>query len=338
MTPIWLDNIITWTDTAGNAEPVVFVVTVGGTEIYRGRLLCEGGQYSFNLSEIVADLMGQRFPTCLQGGRGAYPVARVSESAPDTRHGVFVGGWYASNEGGTYDFSNTPIYIYDWSYVEPGGPDAVPAVASDFLRSDPIDGYLHPLQYVILSAFDDLTLTARGASLALGMKTNTVLPPGTWAAGDIEVTDGTRSVRFTMPACSRARYVLHYVNAFGGWDSFVPRGLCKQVDGLTRSEYTRHSFNNNGDAWAPRRGRTVYDVAVARRWEMSTAWMTEAQAGRMHHLLESPEVWLFDTVDARFLPVVVTNPDCERKTNAGEGGHLISYQLTIDEATGRARR
>ena len=362
MNPCWLDKIVTWEDTAEQAEPVIFKVEIGGTEIYRGRLLCDDGYYSFNLAEIVRDSLAQTWPPCLGNGKAEYPDTLTAESAPAVRFAAAVYGWYESGAEESPDFTATPVFVYDWSFDEDG--DA-PGRLTTFVRTDPIDGVIHPLQHVILSAFDDLTVTVtqHGAGtvvsdfnndfnidfggeggdivtfLSLGIRTNTVLLPGTWRPGRVTLEAGGHSVDLVVPSCLAARYVLHYVNAFGGWDSFVPRALCKQLDGLTRSEYTRRAVNvNSAGGWAPRRGRTVYNVAAARRWEMNTAWLSEAQAARMHHLLESPDVWLFDTVEARYIPVVITNSDCDYKTHAGEGRRLISYVLNIEEAIGRARR
>jgi len=360
MQPIFLDYIINWADTAGDAEPVVFAVEIGGAEIYRGRLLCVDGAYSFNLAEIVADSLAQTVPACLSTGKDNYPGVKTSESAPDVKHTVTVTGWYVSNEGGdTPDFTDTPVLLYDWSYDDDSG---TPARQPDFLRSDPIDGVIHPLQFIILSVFDnvDLTVTQHrdqtgsdfngdyGADFGGGgdivtvhhllEKTNTVLPPLSWA-GRVTAEANALSVEYFVPACMKARYILHYVNAYGGWDSFVPRGLAKMTDGLQRSEYTRRGVNvNSAGGWAPARGRKVFDVAVARRFEMHTDWLTEAQAGRMHHLLESPEVWIYDTVEARFIPAVIDDSDCAYKTHAGEGRKLIAYTLNLSEAINRARR
>lgn len=371
MQPVWLDKIIEWTDTAGHAEPVVFAVSAAGVEIYRGRLLCINGKYTVNLSELAADLYYQVLPACLATGKANYPNVSGGEVCPGLYGAVSLTGWYLSNEDGqTADFSSSVTFLYDWSYDD---DSAVPARDELFVRSEPIDGYLHPMQFVIFTSLAAMELTLhyvqiidgggdfnndfnldffRGGHaviplttvLNLPAKSNTVFRATDLTNGivsKIRVTNDLtdKEIELYYPGCSRARYVLHYVNAYGGWDSFVPRGVCRLVDGLKRSEYTRRAVNANGaGAYAPARGRTVYDVDVARRWEMKTAWLTEAQAARMFHLLESPEVWLYDTVEQRFTPVVVNDTDCEHKTHAGEGRKLIAYTLTVTDATGRARR
>lgn len=358
MTAIYQDLIVNWEDAAGNAEAVIFAVEVDGAEIYRGRLLCVDGFYAFNLSGIVSDTLAQAFPPSLGSGKAAYPETATADAAPAVVRAVTVRGWYASTDGDP-DFTETVDFFYDWSYDDDSD---VPARQPGFLRSDPIDGQLHPLQFVILTAFDDLdlmTVTQRlpaggndfnadfsadfggggdvVESLSIDRKTNAILPPGTWA-GDVEVTDGERRVDFHVLPCSRARYVLHYVNAFGGWDSFVPTGLCKVSDALTRKEYTRRHVNADAGAWIPGRGRTVYHTEAARRFEMHTGFMTEAQAARIRHLLESPQVWIFDTVEARFLPAIINDSSFEFKTHAGERGKLIEYTLNLSEAFNRIRK
>ena len=66
--------------------------------------------------------------------------------------------------------------------------------------------------------------------------------------------------------------------------------------------------------------------------------MTEAEASKMHHLLESTNVCLWDNVEGVMRPVVLTDNNVAHKTYKGEGRNLIRYTITAELARDRQRR
>lgn len=131
-----------------------------------------------------------------------------------------------------------------------------------------------------------------------------------------------------------ARYVLYYLNAYGGWDWFVIQGRVTEKDSLTRTEYNRRPVT----ADAMSRGRDVLQVEVTKSLEMHTHWLTDDEASRVHHLTESPAVYVHDLVTDIISPAVLTGSTHENKTYKGQGGRLVSYAIQLDMAVAQTRQ
>lgn len=133
---------------------------------------------------------------------------------------------------------------------------------------------------------------------------------------------------------SCARYVLYYVNAYGGWDWFVIQGRVTEKDQITRTEYTRRPQTVDPMS----RGREVIQAEIKKSLEMHTHWLTDDEASRMHHLTESPAVFVHDLAQGLILPAVLTGSTHEYKTYKGQGGRLVSYSLELDMAVTTQRQ
>lgn len=131
-----------------------------------------------------------------------------------------------------------------------------------------------------------------------------------------------------------ARYVLYYLNAYGGWDWFVIQGRVNEKDKITRTEYTRRPKTVDPMS----RGRDVLQVEVKKSLEMHTHWLTDDEASRMHHLTESPAVFVHDLAQGLILPAVLTGSTHDYKTYKGQGGRLVSYSLDVDMAVTTQRQ
>lgn len=140
---------------------------------------------------------------------------------------------------------------------------------------------------------------------------------------------GSRSV--SVDLCDE--YSLLYVNAFGGWDSIAVTGRSVKTDTYGRHT-ARHTYDN---AQATGRAATNYANDITRTWELHTGWLTDDEAGRMHHLLGSTLVFLYNNTTAAIYPVVISNGDCPYKTY-NTNHSLVDYTLNIELARDMQRR
>ena len=131
-----------------------------------------------------------------------------------------------------------------------------------------------------------------------------------------------------------ARYALYYVNAYGGWDTLVMDGIDEERDGLTRHEASRVYDNTD----MQNRGTVNYVNEIQKSWTLRTGYLTDEQAGRMHHLLNSVQVYLYEMESGSFLPVVLTGTSTEYKTYRNQGRKLVSYEIQVRLAQDRIRR
>lgn len=131
-----------------------------------------------------------------------------------------------------------------------------------------------------------------------------------------------------------AKYALYYVNEYGGWDSLVMRGGFKRVDKYKRFEMKR-KYNN---AVVANRGRHNYANEETFAFELRTAFLTDAQASRMHHLIGSTLVYMYDLEEGLMHPVVITDNSCEYKTYKNNGHKLVQYIINVEIAKEQTRR
>lgn len=134
-----------------------------------------------------------------------------------------------------------------------------------------------------------------------------------------------------VPCC---RYVLYYANALGGWDWLVIEGNYKEEDDVTRNERSI-SYNN---AVVSNRGREHYLAQITKRMTLHTSWMSDMESQKMHHLLNSTNVYLHDLNSDEIIPVLLTNTTTEYKTYKGNGGQLVNYAIEVEFANRRIRR
>ena len=147
----------------------------------------------------------------------------------------------------------------------------------------------------------------------------------------IEVQSTGATYRF-VDTC--ARYALYYVNAYGGWDTLVMDGTDMEQDELTRHEATRVYDNNS----IQNRGTVNHVNEIQKSWTLHTGYLTDEQSGRMHHLLNSVQVYLYDMESGTFVPVVLDGTTTEYRTYRNQGRRLVSYEVRARLAQTRMRR
>lgn len=138
------------------------------------------------------------------------------------------------------------------------------------------------------------------------------------------------ALRFTLSKrCPR--YALYYVNAHGGWDALPVEGKTVRTDALTRHILERTYDNNYTEA----RGAATIVNEIQPTWEFWTGWLNEDQSGRMHHLLNSPCVYLHDLESGLVHSIMLTGSTTEYKDTPGR---LYAYKIEARLAQNRIRR
>ena len=131
-----------------------------------------------------------------------------------------------------------------------------------------------------------------------------------------------------------AEYALYYVNAYGGWDSLLIEGNTLEVDTLKR--YTREVVYDNRDI--QNRGIDNYVNEVTKGFTFHTGWLTGDQGERMHHLINSTNVYMYDIARQQMIPVTIPTTTCEYKTFKNQGNQLVNYTIQVQIAQNRIRR
>lgn len=137
----------------------------------------------------------------------------------------------------------------------------------------------------------------------------------------------------TVLACE-ARYSLYYVNSYGGVDvlPFKEKGW-KKSDTVTRFNYSR-SFRNNTLEFE----NVNYMNEIKASWELHTGWMSDESSQRMHELVESTIVYLYDAEEKTYTPVVMTDKKLEYKTYRNQGRKFYNYTVNVEESQSKEKR
>lgn len=337
MHPVWKDYFADLG--TGDSAPFRIVCDTLGETVYTGKAYRrpDATNIETRVNDIVADYLSHNLPTISDGVFTSLAFLQFSVEK-DT-------GTQWQNVA-TEDFAN------DWSYNY--GYD----IATDGL-SAPINGRIDPRMPLVMSIYEASTVrmdvyrkdgTHSSQMVAVERSNdfnadynndysheNTGPDSGTimfdlsqWSNVDhVEIAGQTFTV---SEGCNR--YALYYVNAHGGWDFLVIEGATRWRDELTRHTQ-EHEYDNRS---AQNRSKSDRVIELARMAEIHTGWMTDEQSLRMHHLLNSPLVYLYDMESADFIPLVLTDTTTEYKTYHSLGNRMVNYTINAEVAHHMTRR
>jgi hypothetical protein len=131
-----------------------------------------------------------------------------------------------------------------------------------------------------------------------------------------------------------ATHALYYINAYGGWDFLLMQGRSVESDSYSRKTMKKEYDNNS----VQNRGTSNYLNEVDKTFTLRTGLFFGDQGQRMHHLIGSTEVYMYDLEKGDMIPVVLTTNECRYKTYGTEGNKLMSYEIGVRVAHNRIRR
>lgn len=152
-----------------------------------------------------------------------------------------------------------------------------------------------------------------------------------WSDVDYITLNGTSTYKVTTDC---ADYALYYLNAYGGWDTFLIEGNAQIADALQR--HTMAVEYDNASIQA--RGVRDYAVELDRTFTLHTGFLYDSESLRMHHLLNSPDVYLWDFAAETMTPVTLKNTATEYKTYKSNGYRMVDYTIEATVAKQMERR
>jgi len=335
--PIWKDYFVN----LGTGDSVSYRITDSdsGNVIYTGKAFKRPGESNITarINDVCADYLEHVLPTLDQAEftRLTNPTFKVQlmgqGSWSDITSVKFFNDW-------SYDYDFDPVTM-GLSFPINGrvdsrmpivwtGYDVSQVEATIYLRDGTSFWVIIPVE--ITADFnddfnEDFALEARAAGSGTA-----VFFPSEW--GDVvkvEINDSTFILEDTC-----AKYALYYVNAHGGWDSFLIEGNTLEADTLKR--YTREVVYDNRDI--QNRGIHNYVNEITKGFTFHTGWLTGDQGERMHHLINSPNVYMYDIAMQQMIPVTIPTTSCEYKTFKNQGNQLVNYTIQVEIAQNRIRR
>lgn len=334
--PIWKD----YTVSLGNYEYRDFRIVCAPSVVYSGRAYRRPAQdtITIRINDICADYL-----------QNSLPQLEDAELTPASSVATFTVEVFS---GSSWSTVATVTFSNDWSYDYGHDPD------TDGM-SFPVNGRLSPLQYLMYTTGGKNTFTATltyrdGNSSIVVFPINIYadynddyngdyaiqqrLADGGTGVIDLSGYDGLAAVdiegRHYVVEDTCSRYVLYYVNAYGGWDSLLCEGTPQEQDSLTRHTVKKEYANTDASA----RGTENYANEIEKTWTLRSGWMTDAAASRMHHLLNATTVYLHDLQAGLVLPVILMGTASDYKTYRNQGNRMFNYEVEVQLAQERTRR
>lgn len=327
--PIWKDYYVN----IGSSDSMDYQIYANSVLIYSGKAYKRPGaaDIQIRINDICSDYLKNTIPN--------FEPQTFSEAAEKVVFQVVADGKTEEVE-----------FYNDWSYDYTFNPENG--------LSHTINGRIDSRQWLIYSAYDASSFVAE-ITLADGNKTEVIIPveispsfnadfnsdfakvvrpaqTGT-AVFRLDMFTGIKSVKIgsttyqVAPSCNR--YVLYYSNAYGGWDSLLIEGNHLMSDNVTRMTRSLEYDNRN----VSNRGRQNYGNEIEKKLTLHTSWMSDDQSQRMHHLLNSTEVFLYDIETDEMIPALINNTTTEYKTYKSNGGRFVNYTIDLSLANIRQR-
>lgn len=338
--PIWKDYFVSF----GNEDMVEYNIGYmsGGrfVEIFFGRAIRKpkSDSLTIKINDICHDYIRQTLPTLSQE-----EYSKIEFPLTFYVHKKVNASWYEVDE---VQFSPDWSYDYDFNY----------GIANKL--SCPINGHIDSRQWLFWTNLNEEEVVAM-----VTLKTGETFPIIADLRADADFNEdfnddfikslrsvGLQTIKINLSewdvdkvvindveyksvnGCPR--YCMYYLNAYGGWDSFLIEGSAKETDSLSRETYSRIVDNRNPS----NRSMVNHMTEITKRISLNTSWLSDDQSLRMHHLLNSTDVYLHDLENGLIHPVVLQNTTTEYKTFKTNGGKLVNYAFEVEFANKRVRR
>ncbi len=333
--PIWKNYFVN----LGSSESVEYVISYNSGDslnaIYSGKAWKKPGESSINIciNDVCADWIVNTFPSLSEGfSRIAMPVEFVVQKITAAGQYVeadrvrFLNDWSYDTE---YDYAdglsipiNGRIDVRQWLLWT--GLDVDQVEAQVYFASGESMTVFIPV--AISNDFNEDFNHDFSKSVRLAGSGTAVFSPAQW--GDVRRIVINGQTYDVAKKCNR--YVIYYLNAHGGWDSLLIEAASSEEDRLTR-----HAMNKEG---VYEREKSNYLNEIEKSITLHTSWLSDEQSLRMHHLLNSTDVYLHDLDNNVILPVILEGSATPYKTFKGEGGKLVNYEIKSVIAQKRKRR
>ncbi len=132
---------------------------------------------------------------------------------------------------------------------------------------------------------------------------------------------------FILNGCSKYdSYRVHFLNKFGGFDSFTFNKISKQNESIERKQYKK-VYGSTSGRWSYNkydRGAINYNTSIKDTLTLNSDWITEDESEWLEQLIVSPEVYL--DINNELIAVNITNGSYEKKKTVNDK----IFNLTIE--------
>lgn len=322
-----------------NSNTIDYRIVVNGVTIYTGELLPYNPAEStltIDISPICRSYLDTFYENIIVNTL-ATPVPVVDGIA--TIHTFMV--YSSSNPGAGSDetaVSYQVVYDYNTEYAQP-----LPDVS---YLNDPIDNIIDPRQRVFASAYNvggaqAYSATLNGAVVASGsLNTQQIhMFPVDLAAtaateGDTLVMSATGAgdTTYKVTRSCPHRYVVYYVNKYGGLDSLLCTG--RHIQGWSPSRVDAKLYDDRLNRRDFQQRRIYQDIDHT--FTLNTGLLSNTGAEKIDHLIYSPKVFLHDLEKNTITSCLITDTTYQVKVHRYD--RLVQYTFGVKESQQQIRK
>ena len=292
---IWRDTYYTST-----ADTQQYSLYVNGENIFNGKAYKapDEDRLRINISKICQDYLDCDMP-----------INTLTVSAMTLTHDNAFKVFKMVNE------NNVPLetfrFLYGWNYDM---NDEIPDPAeSEIVLSNPVNGHFSGNQWRPLTAYRNSGSTRFETGWVVTSNYDnddyeTEIPCGEWA--------------------------VIYLNARGGWDSFLFEGTESRTDEVNQHILNK-SFDNNTSEYETDR----YISEINTYHELNTGWLTDEEAKNFAwNFLNSNKVYLHNLITDEIKPAILTDNSVMYQTYQTNGKRMAQYKVKIKESQQKIRK
>lgn len=315
--PIWKDTDIY---IKNNSDYIDYIIQLNGDAVYSGRAYTLGDKVKIRLNTIMEQVL--------------VPDLDIDRNGLQDNNSYANAVLAIALDGEHYrPYKEIKCYA-DWSYKDQYAN----------ILSNPIKREIDRRQKLVCTAMDyagdgDTMVVAKRIGSSTQTSTysleNGIGTIVQYAGGynSFTVSAGNSQVTYlVVDSCKR--YCLYYLNARGGWDSYLFEKGSNEKDNFVRSTFKRIITNTK-----PQHGTVEYKNAITKTWTLKTGYLTDGQSLNLaENLMSSPCAYLHDLDEGEIYPVIITTKSTDYKTFYRNGRRFSSYDIDVQLAQDRRRR
>jgi hypothetical protein len=157
----------------------------------------------------------------------------------------------------------------------------------------------------------------------------------------LDSSSGTTSILRQYNLTNNCRYEtvrLHFLNKYGGWDSFNFNLVSSERNNVERSKYKKRYGSTTGTSWSyttSERGNTTFNVLSSQSIFCNSDWLSESERFWLKELISSPEA--YQEIDGKLYAIDILTSVWEPKTQRVKSLQNLLLEFSYSNDNSRQR-
>lgn len=310
--PIWKDATVK-IDTEN--DYIDYRIVVNNNVAYKGRAFVKDGQSNIYVNDILKDYLDADIDLTRMGLQN--------------NNEFIQGSLEVTVDGEIYTTQAILDFYNDWSYEE----------GDRYILNDPISNEYDTRQLILTTfkALDKQSVykwrdsTSERTTLTLEQEVSTDVEKGITNNLFYRIRNTDLEI---YPTLTCYDYCLYYLNAYGGWDSFLIKGKALKKKKITFNTIKRNLLNT-----LCKHNVKQYQNTIKNSWNLTTSYLTDEQSKKLYkHLIGSPRIYLHNLSTDEIRAVNMVTNSAEEKSYRNQGLKMFTYNFEVEDSFDTYRR